>query len=461
MTQALNKDVAFRLSQEQCTIYTEFGHIEIAREISIVLESPALTFTYITDDGPIRTEARYLRNTILMVLLVGLVVSFVLFALLGYRSLVNNDKILNVKRSICLAYAMPILVGTIGVGASTAAMLIIFNLQQSSLESQLIANSKATIQFLREKVNTNLQTLDSIRAFYDASSEVGRLDFKIFTHPLLQNNQNNQNIQAVEWVPNVQHTNREYYEAQARKDGLADFVFREKDNHGQLVTSQSHVDYFPVYFVEPLIGNKNVVGFDHSSNDKRFAALLKARDTGEKVATANVILGQDTQSQIGILLFYAVYNTLLPVVGVEGRQSQLRGFVVLVLNAQSMIRSSGGYEPNHQPMFVQDTTEANSSDVIFGTALEDRAFSRSETIDVAGRIWKVTTYSNESQMPLWWISWLVFITGIVFTALIVMGLVNLIRSREVVELLVEQRTAELRILSSALGPNDKNNPEKF
>ncbi|MBL4630429.1 MAG: hypothetical protein JKY14_04485, partial [Paraglaciecola sp.] len=31
VTQALNKNVAFKISQEQRTIYTEFGHIEIAR----------------------------------------------------------------------------------------------------------------------------------------------------------------------------------------------------------------------------------------------------------------------------------------------------------------------------------------------------------------------------------------------------------------------------------------------
>ncbi|MBL4629619.1 MAG: CHASE domain-containing protein, partial [Paraglaciecola sp.] len=447
VTQALNKNVAFRISQEQRTIYTEFGHIEIAREHSINLDSPALTFTYITDDGPLRAEARYLRNTILTVLLIGLAISFILFALLGYRSLVNNDKTLKMKRSIWLAYAVPILVGVIGVGASIAALLIILNIQKSSLELKLIADSKATVQSLREKVNTNLHTLDFIRAFYDASSEVSRLDFKIFSLPLLESSQN---IQAVEWAPHVQHNNRGQYELQARRDGIADFGFTEEDKNGQLVASKNQADYFPVYFVEPLIGNEQAVGFDQSSNDKRFSAMLQARDSGQKVATANVILGQGTGSQVGILLFYAIYNNVLPMVDVESRQSQLRGFVVLVLKTEDMIRSSMSYEQYQQTMLVQDITEANSIDVIFGAALENSAFSRSEILEVAGRSWQVTTYSNLFQTSIWWVSWLVFISGIVFTGLIVVVLVNLIRRREVVELLVAKRTAELRVLSSTV-----------
>jgi PAS domain S-box-containing protein len=101
-------------------------------------------------------------------------------------------------------------------------------------------------------------------------------------------------------------------------------------------------------------------------------------------------------------------------------------------------------------MFIQDITEGNAPDVIFGVEPENEAFVRTETIDIAGRYWRVTTSSTLSQEPLWWISWLVLLSGLVFTALIVVGLINLIRRREVVELLVKQRTADLRTLSSTV-----------
>lgn len=444
VTQTFNKHVAFRLSQGQSTIFTPFDHLEIANENSIELDLPDLTFIYIKDDAPIREKARSLRNTILLVLLVGLAVSFILFALLGYRSFVNNDKALNIQRPFWLVYAMPILVGGIGIGISIAGLSAILNIQQSSLEAKLIADSKVTIQSLREKVNSKLQMLDSIRAFYDASNDMNRLDFKIFTHPFLDNNPN---IQAIEWIPYVQHNNRSNYELQARVDGLEDFVFREKNSNGQLIPSPNRVDYYPVYFVEPLIGNEKALGFDLSSNDQRFAALLKARDTGKPVATVDVILEDEQESQAGILLFYAVYNNLVPLNDVAGRLSQLKGFVVLVLKVEDMVRQSIGYELNSQTVLIQDITEANASEVIFGHAPSGSAFSRSETLNVAGITWKITTYSTLSKMPLWWLSWLVFISGLVLTALIVVGLVNLIRRREVVEQLVAKRTAELRMLS--------------
>jgi hypothetical protein len=172
VTQAFNKHVAFRLTQGQSAIFTHFEHIEIARENSVDLDSPNLTFTYITDDGPIREKVRSLRNSILLVLLVGLAISFFLFALLGYFSLVKNDKVLKIKRALWLVYAMPIFVGAIGVGASFAAYLAITNIQQSSQEAKLVLDSRAKVQSLRDKINSSLDVLDAVKAFFDASKNV-------------------------------------------------------------------------------------------------------------------------------------------------------------------------------------------------------------------------------------------------------------------------------------------------
>jgi PAS domain S-box-containing protein len=447
VTQTFNKDIAFRLTQGQSAIFTQFEHIEIARENSIQLDLPDLTFTYITDDGPIREEARSLRNSILLVLLVGLALSFILFTLLAYRSLVVNDKVIKMQRSLWLVYAMPIFVSAIGVGASFAAYLAITNIQHASQEANLVVDSRAKVQSLRDNINSSLDVLDSVKAFFDATNNVTRLDFKTFTQPLLVNHRS---IQALEWVPYVADNQREAFEHEARLDGLKDFAITARHVNGKLTTSPSQGSYFPVYFVEPLTGNENAVGFDLSSNNKRFAALLKARNTGKKIATSKITLVQEEKSQTGLLLLHAVYDNSIALDGVASRESQLQGFVVMVLKIENFIRDVIGYELDGHPLFIQDVTEANTPDTLFGVAPETNAFMRAETLDVAGRYWRVTTSSTLSQMPLWWISWLVLISGLVFTALIVVGLVNLIRRREVVEMLVEQRTADLRILSSTV-----------
>jgi PAS domain S-box-containing protein len=115
-----------------------------------------------------------------------------------------------------------------------------------------------------------------------------------------------------------------------------------------------------------------------------------------------------------------------------------------------LVREVIGYKLDGHSLFIQDITEANAPDTIFGVAPDTPLFLRTETIDVASRSWRVTAYATLSQAPFWWISWLVLVCGVAFTALIVVGLVNLIRRRELVEWLVEQRTAELRILSSTV-----------
>jgi PAS domain S-box-containing protein len=444
VTQTVNKQIAFRLTQDQSTIFTPFEHIEIVREHVVELDLPNLTFIYITDDGPIRKEAHDLRNTVLLVLLIGLAVSFILYALMGYRNFAASSQSLNTKRYFWTAYTMPIFVGTIGVAASLAAQLIIMNIQQSSTEARLVVDSKATIRLLKNKLNSNLAVLDSVKAFYDASVDVSRLDFKTFVQPLLKNHQK---IQALEWVPYVPDSLRHEYETPS--NGLKEFVIKERNINGDFIPSVRKDNYFPIYFVEPLQGNENTLGFDLSSSSKRMEGLIKARDTGKKTATGSIELVQETNTQEGLLLFNAVYESTIQPADLPDRQRLLKGFVVMVLKASDLVRESIGYS-FEQTLFIRDITDNANVDVIFGIEPESDAFRRTETIDVAGRQWKVVTSSSFTEIPLWWISWLVLFSGLIFTTLIIIGLVNLIHRREVVELLVKQRTAELRVLSSTV-----------
>ena len=51
-------------------------HIEIEQEVSMALELPDLTFVFITDASIVKEKEADLRNTIYLVLLIGLATSF-------------------------------------------------------------------------------------------------------------------------------------------------------------------------------------------------------------------------------------------------------------------------------------------------------------------------------------------------------------------------------------------------
>ena len=440
MTQSFNEHAAFKLTQDQTLIYTNVENISIANEVSVYLEKPQLTFTYITDDASIRAKKNQIRNIVLAVLFVGLFISLTLFAFMEYRKASTKDQVRNSNRSLLLTYAMPICVAVIGVIASISGYLIISNIQQAELESRLIADSKTKIQTLRNNINDNLDVLDSLQAFYNASLTVDRQEFKTFTLPFLKNNTN---IQAIEWIPNIKAVNREQFEREARVDGFEDFVIQERDHNNNLITALVRNNYFPVYYVEPLLTNEKVLGFDLASNKKRLAALLKAKTNGNNVATSKINLIQQTQSHVGILVFKAIYTQFKNTDTTLNKSSILQGFIVLVLNIEEIVRDSLPYELNGLTFDIKDISNANSPDVIVDSSAIKGAFLRSETLDVAGRTWKVSTHFNSAQSKQKWGPWITLLCGLFFTFIIVLGLTNLIRQREIVEGAVTKRTAEL------------------
>lgn len=440
---SFDEHIAFKLVQEHMTIATEINHIEIAREESVALVSPDLTFTYVTDEAIVRGKERALRNTILLVLLIGLAISFLLFAVYGYRNLIIRPSQISVKPSLNRTYMVPIIAAIVGIAASTTAFLIIHNFHEMSVEKQQIANSKATVISIRERIDGNLEILESIKAFFDASNSVDREAFRTFVTPLLANHGN---IKAVAWLPNVPLSQRGDYEEFARLDGLESYEFRELSPNREVVAAGLRDNYFPVFFAEPLIGNERAFGFDLASNPKRLSALIGARDSGNKIATAPIKFVDDKVAGSGVLVFYPVYNSSTE--NHEGNTSSVKGFVQLVLRSNALVGDTLQNSNGVQLLHIQDVTDPNKPENIFGTDITAEHAVLSESIDVAGRTWRVDVVATGTKDSMHWVSWLVLVSGLIFVGLITLGLIHLIRRREIVELLVEERTAELRMLSS-------------
>ena len=439
---SFNEHIAFKLVQEHITIATDINHIDIVREESVVLESPSVTFTYITDEAIIRSKETALRNTILLTLLIGLAISFLVFAVYGYRNLIVRPENIRVKPSLNRAHMVPIVVAIMGVAASTTAFLIIHNLYQISSEKQQIASSKATVASIRDRISGNLDVLDSVRAFFDASNSVDRIEFRTFSTPLLAKHEN---LKAVAWLPNVSLNQRSEYENSARLDGLESYEFRELSPDREIVVAGRRDNYFPVFFAEPQIGNEKAFGFDLASNSRRLSALVEARDSGHKIATAPIKLVDDKIDGSGVLVFFPVYDTALA--DHEDDPDSVRGFVQLVLRASALVGDALENSDGVQLLHILDVTDPGKPENIFGTDITAEHAVLSEFIDVAGRTWRVDVVAD-AQGAILWVSWLVLVSGLVFVGLITLGLMHLIRRHEVVELLVAERTADLRMLSS-------------
>lgn len=435
----LNEHIAFKLSQKNNVVYTSTEHISIGRETSIYLDSPQINFTYITDDEPTLEKEHKIRNIILSVLFVGLAISFTLFSFIEYRSVVRNNETLNINRSFWVAYAIPILIAVIGTITSITAFLITSNIQQNKIKSELIINSKIKTQALREEISSTLKVLDSFKAFYNASNHVNRQEFSAYASSII----NNKAIQALEWIPFLTEIDKKDYEARAKSDGLSNFFIHEKNEQGNNIPANKRENYFPIFYVEPSLNNKKILGFDLASNSEHLAALLNAKKTGNKVATSSIKLIDGTQLKTTASLYYAVYKTPNSYnSGVENTAS-IKGFIRLVLKIEDIINSAIKPDLSKLSLLIEDITIPESPRVIFSPPTRKDTFLRYETIDFAGTTWKVTTLTPPIKLLQQWAAWLALIGGLTLTALIVFGLVTLIRRRELVEILVNKRTAEL------------------
>ncbi len=439
ISQNYKENVAFRLSQDTVQVNTNTEHIEIYRENSLTLPDTDIVFTYISDDSLIYDGKRELQNTILLTLLISFTLSFLLFAGLNYRGLTRSDGNAKVELATWKVYSIPIFVGVIGVAASVSAFMIESNLKISVIQKELIFESKEKVKTISKNIDLNLQILDAVKALYNASNYVSRQEFNAFVTPLLNNYKN---IKAIEWVPYITHAQRPAYEKQARADGIIDFTLTEISATGNMVLANERDHYLPVYYVEPIEGNERAMGLDNAANKERLNTISKAKNSADKTATGKINLVQAVGDAADILVFNAVFDQKA-VGGKVNSTSSFIGLAVLVLNVGDIVADTEMENKGSLSLYVEDITEVDNIEALFGTQASNSWFTHSEIIKVAGRSWHIETHTNTTKTPLMLSAWLLLIAGLAVTALITFSIVHLVRRREVVEQLVVSRTLSL------------------
>ncbi|MFK8068470.1 MAG: CHASE domain-containing protein [Gammaproteobacteria bacterium] len=440
--------VAIRLTQGLVSVQTSNDHILLPREFSIELAEHDLTLTYISDHSPVIAAEDRLKETVLYTLFVGLVISFLIFVVFAYRILADNGDVKVVHENKRRVYAIPAFIGLLGIMTAIAAYMAFKNHQEQAIKQTILSDTSEQIRVVKEEVASNLYDLQSLKAFYDASETIGRKEFSTFTRALLENNAD---IKALEWIPKIPHNKREEYELKARTEGLPDFNITQRERQGVMVPASVRDVYFPVYYLEPLEGNQASVGFDLSSNAKRLRALHLARDSGKWMVTSPVKLVQEgVEEQAGVLVFYPIYEGVNFYNTSTARAKHLKGFVVMVLGIGDMVNRALRGKNNKVNLQIEDITATPEN--IFGSkqsSANQETFSTS-VLDIAGRQWKFTATSNldayvdqKTFLPLF-----VLIGGLIFTAFIVYALSYLIRRRQIIEGIVEQRTEELEDVKS-------------
>lgn len=338
-----------------------------------------------------------------------------------------------------------VLISLAGVIISLIIFSIFIKQENQKIEQMMKNDSENQFKLLQQEIDSNLEVLDSVKSFFDASPEVTRQEFHIFTKPLLKKYSN---AQALEWIPKIIHEERKHFKILAEIDGIKSFSITEKLN-SQMVKARKRKAYYPVYYVEPVETNKAAIGFDLGSNPRSLEALKKAVLSGTKTATSRITLVQETQKQAGILIFNPVYSEASFYNNTPERQKKIRGFTLMVLRVGDMVEKSLGSSIKTIDIKIDDISSKNKPEEIYyhKSKLRDKHdLIFHDTLKIAGKNWEVKIIPHfqpykkyKSPLP-----WVVLFSGLSITFLLSAFLIQSNIKKIEIEKLVEEQTEELR-----------------
>jgi signal transduction histidine kinase/integral membrane sensor domain MASE1 len=319
--------------------------------------------------------------------------------------------------------------------------------EQERIEQDVHAMVGDAGERLRREVGAYLQALYAIRGLYSTAQGINRRQFESFGLALIEPLPA---IEALQWAPLVPDTVKNRFEASVQADGVQGFRITEFDADGQRVPAVQRAHYFPIHYVAPYRGNEWRLGYDMASHPARASALFQARDTGQPVMTPVVQL---LSGERGILAVLPVYWYGFPQDSVSTRRQNLHGYAVAAIRIDAMLTTLNELLQQSDAFYRLYDDAAPAAERLFyespGTPTTTDVYSHSLPLFIAGRPWQIEVILPAASLLARrsWQSWAVLAVGMLLTGMIGIMLLLAVGRTARIQILVEERTAELRKLN--------------
>ena len=298
---------------------------------------------------------------------------------------------------------------------------------------------------LTREFQTHQEVLDSLKSFFDASSQVTRDEFRVVNKIALEKHPG---IQALDWIKRVKHEQRGEFERTLPQGR----TIRRFNTEGVSEPAEIREEYYAIKYIEPLETNMPALGFDITSNPIAAEALFRARDSGKAAATGPLRLVQETGDDVGIVLYKPVYSSHTPPATLEQRRKLITGVVAVVVRLRSMIDAEIPSIANGDTLVrLLDNTNPATPQRLYSSHKDisnnpPHAMTKTHTFVMGGRSWNLEYVSTPQFLAKNsnWAVWLVLTGGLLITALMGTGLLILTGRTLHVEDEVNRRTSELR-----------------
>ncbi len=243
---------------------------------------------------------------------------------------------------------------------SMLAFCFTYHYQKQYQETQFLTKAASQAAAIEYNIDLNLQELESLAYFFNASEFVERNEFKTYTSRFFDKKNS---IQALEWIPRIVESDRQRHVSLARLDGFPGYNIVDigAGSHAKPVALAR--EYYPVFYVEPYRGNEKAIGLNLISNNRRRQALEFSRDNNIMVATERITLIQETARQHGMLIFYPIYNSL-DLETIEHKREAIYGFVLAVFRIGDMLSSAFEISDSEMHVVLLDVTNTENAELL-------------------------------------------------------------------------------------------------
>ena len=298
-------------------------------------------------------------------------------------------------------------------------------IQLAESQTQVIAQSLASLRDTE---------LEGLAHFHEGNQGTTSEAFQAFAAFLAKNPA----VKAWEWIPAVPAAEKARFEAEVRASDGKDFEIWQRDAEGKRVPASDRAVYFPVLRALPLAGNEYALGYDLGSEPLRRTALEEALRTELTTGTDPVTLVQEPGSPKEMLVYRPVFG---------GEPRHLRGFTVAVLRLKNLLTQGANASA---PMDLSIQGKIGSIEPLAtswdGGRFPVAGLTLTRPVFAFGKVFGVAAHAGPEFLRTHPMreGWLAVLIGLGLTTGLAIIIRMTLRRGEDLEILVVQRTRELR-----------------
>ncbi|MCC3859846.1 ATP-binding protein [Pseudemcibacter aquimaris] len=294
----------------------------------------------------------------------------------------------------------------------------------------------ASTDIFKQMTGTQNVLINNLAGFKSYRPELVRDEFASFSN---NNLVFNPSIRSISWVEFIQSSERDDYADYLSSLFEKEVTFWELDENLEIQSSPEYPDgYAVVKFVEPYQEYGNVVGLTLNNDDARMQTMQKAIETNASALTPPIILTSEPDGPKAVTIYQPAFM----------ENGELDGVFAVLIHIESLINEMIAISsPGHMEVSMRDKN-APGAPIFTSIRVLDGYIDRnpiSIEVDVFDRTWELVFRrtqnfidDNKTTQPLF-----ISMAGMIFSALITLGITILSGQRLFLEKQVRKRTADL------------------